>query len=62
VRHGDAEGWMKMGYSRMFFTDGAGDYESSRGLHNEDLGLEQEDLDHYTKIALQMSLSSRSWQ
>jgi hypothetical protein len=53
---------MKMGYSRMFFTDGAGDYESSRGLHNEDLGLEQEDLDHYTKIALQMSLSSRSWQ
>lgn len=57
---GNAEGWMKMGYSRMFFDGGAGDYESSRGLHNKELGLAQEELDHYTETALQIGLNSES--
>ena len=55
AKKGYAEGWMKMGYSRMFFPDGAGDYETTRGLHNERLGLTSEDLDQYTAIAVRMS-------
>lgn len=58
AKQGSAEGWMKMGYSRIFFADGAGDYESSRGLHNEDLGLTEDNLYNYTEIAVQIDLHS----
>jgi hypothetical protein len=40
--------------SKVFFADGAGDYEFSRGLHNEELGLTEDDLDNYTEIAVQI--------
>jgi hypothetical protein len=49
VKNGDDRGWAKMGYSRMFFPNGEGDYETSRGLHNDVLGLLAEDLDEATK-------------
>ncbi|KAH7408829.1 hypothetical protein DE146DRAFT_752935 [Phaeosphaeria sp. MPI-PUGE-AT-0046c] len=52
LKSGDPEGWMKMAYSRMFFPRGGGDYEASRGLHNELFGLPSEELDHYTAIAV----------
>jgi hypothetical protein len=45
AKKGHGEGWMKMGYSRMFFANGDGDYETSRGLHNEVLGLPVENPD-----------------
>jgi hypothetical protein len=54
AKQGSPEGWMKMGYSRMFFPGGGGDYEASRGLHNELLALPTEDLDTYTAIAVQL--------
>lgn len=53
-----SDGWIKMGYSRMFLPDGAGDYESSQGLHNADLGLGPEGFDTFTAIGVQMGLDS----
>ncbi|KAL4778868.1 hypothetical protein BJX76DRAFT_365873 [Aspergillus varians] len=44
----------KMLYSRMFFANGDGDYESRRGLDNEALGLPVEDLDEATKEGIRM--------
>lgn len=41
-------------YARVFYPDGSGDYESSKGLDNEALGLPHEDLDEATKRAVEM--------
>ena len=41
-------------YTRVFYPDGGGDFEASRGLQNDVLGLPKEDLDEFTKIAVQM--------
>lgn len=54
VKTGNDEGWMKMGYSRMFSPKGDGDYETRRGLHNEILGFEVEDLDEATRSGIRM--------
>lgn len=40
-------------YGRVFFPDGCGDFESSKGTLNKLLGLPQEDLDEATKRALE---------
>lgn len=61
LKSGNHEGWMKMGYSRMFFPGGGGDYEASRGLHNELLGLPKEELDQYTAIAIRMGENGEIW-
>ncbi|KAJ5201125.1 hypothetical protein N7449_005928 [Penicillium cf. viridicatum] len=45
----------KMLYSRMFFANGDGDYESRRGLDNELLGLLVEDLDEATAEGIRMA-------
>ncbi|KAL4982176.1 hypothetical protein BDW68DRAFT_171280 [Aspergillus falconensis] len=47
----------KMLYSRMFFPNRDGDYESTRGLDNEALGLPVEDLDAATKEGIRMGLA-----
>ncbi|KAJ5698620.1 hypothetical protein N7462_000625 [Penicillium macrosclerotiorum] len=44
----------KMLYSRMFFANGDGDYESKRGLDNELLGLPVENLDEATAEGIRM--------
>ncbi|KAF2873124.1 putative oxidoreductase CipA-like protein [Massariosphaeria phaeospora] len=54
MQKGDMQGFPKLLYSRMFFPNGDGDYQSKRGLHNDLLGLPQEDLDEYTAIAVRM--------
>ncbi|KAH8700866.1 hypothetical protein BGW36DRAFT_338755 [Talaromyces proteolyticus] len=48
------EVFTKMLYSRMFFPNGDGDYESKRGLDNELLGLPEEDLDEATAEGIRM--------
>ncbi|KAI9805402.1 MAG: hypothetical protein M1825_000653 [Sarcosagium campestre] len=53
LQTGDRRGFAKLMYTRVFFPDGSGDYETSKGLQNDVLGLPKEDLDEYTKIALQ---------
>ncbi|KAF4767024.1 hypothetical protein N7455_011290 [Penicillium solitum] len=45
----------KMLYSRMFFANGDGDYESRHGLDNELLGLPVEDLDEATAEGIRMA-------
>lgn len=54
LKKGQGEGWTKQAYSRMFFDNGDGDFETSRGLHNDLLGLRAEDLDECTAIAVRM--------
>jgi hypothetical protein len=61
VKSGDHRGWMKMGYSRMFFDNGDGDYETTRGLDNEVLELPTENLDEATKIGIRMGESGEVW-
>ena len=53
-KNGNFLGFPKLMYTRVFYQDGSGDFEASRGLHNDVLGLPKDDLDEYTKIALQM--------
>ena len=47
-------GAAKASFVRVFFPNGGGDYESSRGLDNEKLGLPKEDLDERTAVAKEM--------
>jgi hypothetical protein len=51
---GNSAAFTKLLYSRMFFPNGDGDYESRRALHNDMLGLPVEDLDAATSIAVRM--------
>lgn len=55
MQAGDRKGFAKALYSRVFFPDGCGDVEKSRGVQNEVLGLPSEDLDYYTGIAIERS-------
>lgn len=50
---GDFIGLVKLLYSRIFYQDGSGNYEASRGLQNGILGLPKEDFDEHTRIAVQ---------
>ena len=52
---GDYMGFAQMMYSRVFYQDGSGDFESSKGLQNGVLGLPKEDLDEATEVAIQMA-------
>ncbi|KAK9388571.1 hypothetical protein V1515DRAFT_578893 [Lipomyces mesembrius] len=42
-------------YSRAFFPESSGNFGATMGLHNDVLGLPKEDLDEFTKIAVQRS-------
>lgn len=54
MQKGIQTGYAKAMYSRVFYPTGDGDYESSRGLANEVLGLPKEELDDATKRTLEM--------
>jgi hypothetical protein len=51
---GDRKGFARAMYSRLFYPDEPGDYEKVLGSDNEKLGLPKEDIDEFTKIAIQM--------
>lgn len=53
LQGGDRTAYIHMMYTRVFYPDGCGDVESSRGTLNEVLGLPKEDIDEATKIALE---------
>lgn len=59
MKEGNMMGFAIQMYSRVFFpkseAETNGNYEDTKGLHNDILGLAQEDLDEYTKIGIQMS-------
>ncbi|KAK8134098.1 hypothetical protein PG984_006110 [Apiospora sp. TS-2023a] len=52
ARGGDRAGYMKLLYARVFFPDGACNFEARRGLDNKALGLPWEDLDEWTRVAI----------
>ncbi|CAJ2510889.1 Uu.00g065140.m01.CDS01 [Anthostomella pinea] len=45
--------YQKLLYSRVFYPDGTGNFEGRRGLDNEVLGLPREDMDEFTRIAIE---------
>ena len=60
MKGGDRIGFGKMLYARMFYPDQCGNYEDTRGLHNDLLGLPKEDMDEFTKIAVDRALHGPS--
>jgi hypothetical protein len=55
LQKGNRSGFARLLYSRVFFPDTPGNLQATVGLDNEKLGLPKEDLDEFTKIAVQMS-------
>ena len=55
MQEGNREGFAQMMYTRVFYPDGPGEYQIKKGLSHEVLGLKDEDLDPYTKIAIEMA-------
>lgn len=54
LQQGNMNAFTKMLYSRIFFPNDDGDYQSTRGLHNDLLGLTVEDLHEFTAIGVRM--------
>lgn len=54
---GDVAGFIRLLYARAFFPDDPENYETTKGLHNEILGLPQEDLDEFTKFGIETRLT-----
>ena len=54
MKGGDRLGFPKALYTRAFFPNAPGDFETSRGLHNEVVGLKKEDLDEAVKRTVEM--------
>ncbi|KAG2184206.1 hypothetical protein INT44_009221 [Umbelopsis vinacea] len=52
-QNGDFTGLMTVLYTRAFFKDNAGNTSLTRGLDSDKFGLPKEDLDEYTKIAVE---------
>ncbi|RMZ25628.1 hypothetical protein D0859_10318 [Hortaea werneckii] len=55
MKAGDRLGFAKMLYSRIFFSDGVGNFEASKGTVNEMLNLPEEDLDEASRVAVRRS-------
>ncbi|EGP85324.1 uncharacterized protein MYCGRDRAFT_74848 [Zymoseptoria tritici IPO323] len=53
MQGGDRTGYVRVMYTRVFYPDGSGDFESSKGTANKLLGLPEEDIDEATKYALE---------
>jgi hypothetical protein len=57
LQGGDRVGFVKALYSRAFFPDSNLNFEASRGLDNEKLGLPKEDFDEFTKEGIRLAES-----
>lgn len=53
LKEGKREAFANVLYSRIFFPDGSGNFEDSKGTLNSILGLPKEDLDEATKVAME---------
>lgn len=60
IKEGKRIGFAKMLYTRIFYPDGCGNTESSRGTLNNILNLPSEDIDDATKVAIERS-KGPSW-
>lgn len=50
---GDFQGMRIVMFTRNFYPDQSGNFAATRGLDNDKLGLPEEDIDEYTKLAIQ---------
>lgn len=55
LQKGNRLGFVRLLYTRVFYPDGSGQFETSKGLQNDILGLPKENMDECTKVALQMA-------
>lgn len=55
IQQGNRVGFAKMMYTRVFYPDGCGDFETGRGTLNEMLGLPEENIDEATERAIERS-------
>ena len=53
LQAGEQVGFARLLYSRTFFPNGDGNYETRYGLHNDLLGLPKENIDQVTKAAFE---------
>lgn len=53
---GSREGLRISMYTRNFYPDQSGNFAVTRGLDNDKLGLPKEDMDEYTKLAIQWAM------
>ncbi|KAJ7600368.1 isoflavone reductase [Mycena floridula] len=53
TKAGHRNGFAKALYARVFYPDRCGNYEDRHGLHNDILGLPKEDLDVFTRTAVE---------
>ena len=60
MKGGNMNGFVKSLYTRIFYPDGSGNFEKTKGLQNELLGLPKEDLDEYTKLAMKRAEELRA--
>lgn len=60
MQKGDRLGFVRMMYSRVFFPDGVGNFETTKGTQNTLLNLPKEDIDEATKAAIKRS-EEDSW-
>ncbi|GAB7338508.1 hypothetical protein MBLNU457_5259t1 [Dothideomycetes sp. NU457] len=61
AKAGDRMGFAQAMAARVFFPDGNGDFEMNRGTVNALLGLPKEDLDEFTKIAVERAMNGGGW-
>lgn len=54
MKNGTWTGFAKAMYTRTFYPNGDGDFETSRGLANDSIGLPKENLDDATKRAVDL--------
>ena len=54
MKAGDSLGFAMALYTRVFYPNGGGNFQETRGLDNEKLGVPKEDLDEATKRAVGM--------
>ena len=54
LKAGNRMGFAKAMYTRIFFPNGGGDFESSRGLADSLIGLPEDDLEEATKRVVEM--------
>ncbi|KAK7747478.1 hypothetical protein SLS53_001733 [Cytospora paraplurivora] len=57
LHNGDWNGFVRLLYTRVFYSNGDGNYETRKGLANESLGLPKEDLDEATREAIRLSVT-----
>ena len=53
IKTGDHIGFAKMMYTRVFYPDGSGNFDKTRGTVNELLGLPKENIDEATKVGIE---------